>query len=152
MARQYRLAITGLADGHGTALVQPARKRQGEVFRHVLHNQHRRRIGYGLQQARIFRFAKQQQPCAEFRQRLVFFLGIGLAGDAQGFFAAATLAEAGGHLDRLGDRILHDALKDRFPATKLFTVEDKFGSWEKVMKEHFAAGAEFDRLVAAGRQ
>jgi sulfate transport system substrate-binding protein len=53
---------------------------------------------------------------------------------------------------RVNDQKTMDALKDRFPATKLFTVEDKFGSWEKVMKEHFAAGAEFDRLVAAGRQ
>ena len=53
---------------------------------------------------------------------------------------------------RVNDQKTMDALKDRFPATKLFTVEDKFGSWEKVMKERFAAGAEFDRLVAAGRQ
>lgn len=53
---------------------------------------------------------------------------------------------------RVNDEKTMQALADRFPATKLFTVEDKFGSWDKVMKEHFATGGEFDRLVAAGRQ
>ena len=62
------------------------------------------------------------------------------------------LSGSSGFYYRVNDQKTMDALKDRFPATKLFTVEDKFGSWEKVMKEHFAAGAEFDRLVAAGRQ
>lgn len=53
---------------------------------------------------------------------------------------------------RVNDPKIMESLKDRFPATKLFTVEEKFGSWDKVMKEHFATGGEFDRLVAAGRQ
>ena len=45
-----------------------------------------------------------------------------------------------------------EALKDRFSATKLFTVEERFGSWAAVMKTHFATGGEFDRLVRLGRK
>lgn len=41
--------------------------------------------------------------------------------------------------------------KDRFPATKLFRVEEAFGSWDAVMKTHFASGGELDKLLAAGR-
>ena len=44
-----------------------------------------------------------------------------------------------------------DALKDKFPQTELFRVEDKFGSPE-VMKTHFASGGELDKLLAAGRK
>ncbi|MCS6038380.1 hypothetical protein LNP20_01660 [Klebsiella pneumoniae subsp. pneumoniae] len=45
-----------------------------------------------------------------------------------------------------------DALKDKFPQTELFRVEDKFGSWPEVMKTHFASGGELDKLLAAGRK
>ncbi|ARJ42855.1 thiosulfate transporter subunit [Pantoea alhagi] len=38
-----------------------------------------------------------------------------------------------------------------FPQTELFRVEDRFGSWEKIMKTHFASGGELDKLLAAGR-
>jgi len=41
--------------------------------------------------------------------------------------------------------------QERFPATALFRVEDAFGSWEQVMKTHFASGGELDKLLAAGR-
>ncbi|MEJ4045106.1 sulfate ABC transporter substrate-binding protein [Erwinia sp. SLM-02] len=41
--------------------------------------------------------------------------------------------------------------KDRFPQTDLFRVSDAFGSWEEVMKVHFANGGELDKLLAAGR-
>ena len=53
---------------------------------------------------------------------------------------------------RVNDPKVMESLKDRFPATKLFTVEERFGSWGAVMKTHFATGGEFDRLVAAGRK
>ena len=39
----------------------------------------------------------------------------------------------------------------QFPATELFRVEDRFGSWQQVMKTHFASGGELDKLLAAGR-
>ena len=42
-------------------------------------------------------------------------------------------------------------LKDKFPQTELFRVEDKFGSWPEVMKTHFTSGGELDKLLAAGR-
>ena len=38
-----------------------------------------------------------------------------------------------------------------FPQTDLFRVEDRFGSWEQIMKTHFANGGELDKLLAAGR-
>ena len=40
----------------------------------------------------------------------------------------------------------------QFPATSLFTVEDKFGGWEHVNKVHFANNAELDQLLAEGRR
>lgn len=43
-------------------------------------------------------------------------------------------------------------LKDKFPQTELFRVEDKFGSWPEVMKTHFTSGGELDKLLAAGRK
>lgn len=41
--------------------------------------------------------------------------------------------------------------KERFPDTALFRVADAFGSWDEVMKVHFASGGELDKLLAAGR-
>ncbi len=43
-------------------------------------------------------------------------------------------------------------LKDKFPQTELFRVEDHFGAWPEVMKTHFASGGELDKLLAAGRK
>ncbi len=43
-------------------------------------------------------------------------------------------------------------LKDKFPQTALFRVEDQFGSWPEVMKTHFNSGGELDKLLAAGRK
>ncbi len=34
----------------------------------------------------------------------------------------------------------------RFPALELFTVNDQFGGWAKVQKEHFDDGANFDQI------
>jgi sulfate transport system substrate-binding protein len=45
-----------------------------------------------------------------------------------------------------------DKLKDKFPQTELFRVEDEFGGWPEVMKTHFATGGEFDKLIAAGHK
>lgn len=39
--------------------------------------------------------------------------------------------------------------KDKFPPVKLITVEEEYGGWEKVTKEHLASGARLDRLFGA---
>jgi len=52
---------------------------------------------------------------------------------------------------RVNNAAVMDAQKAKFPATELFRVEDRFGSWDKVMKTHFASGGELDKLLAAGR-
>jgi sulfate transport system substrate-binding protein len=39
--------------------------------------------------------------------------------------------------------------KDNFPPVRLIRVEDVFGDWERVMKEHFASGAKLDRLYGS---
>ena len=44
-----------------------------------------------------------------------------------------------------------DKLKNKYPQTELFRVEDKFGSWPEVMNTHFTSGGELDKLLAAGR-
>ena len=44
------------------------------------------------------------------------------------------------------------ATADQFPQTTLFTVEQVFGSWERVNTEHFGNNAELDKLLAEGRR
>lgn len=51
---------------------------------------------------------------------------------------------------RVNNPEVMDKLKDKFPQTELFRVEDKFGSWPEVMKTHFTSGGELDKLLAAG--
>ncbi len=36
---------------------------------------------------------------------------------------------------------------ERFPPLSLFTVQEEFGDWAQAQKEHFADGAEFDRMM-----
>ena len=52
---------------------------------------------------------------------------------------------------RVNNPEVMDKLKNKFPQTELFRVEDKFGSWPEVMKTHFTSGGELDKLLAAGR-
>ncbi|TCW00491.1 thiosulfate ABC transporter substrate-binding protein CysP [Biostraticola tofi] len=40
----------------------------------------------------------------------------------------------------------------RFPKVNLFRVEEQFGGWPQVMKDHFNNGGELDRLLAAGHK
>ena len=47
---------------------------------------------------------------------------------------------------RVRDEKVQAEYKDRFPAVQLKTVEDIGGSWEQVMKEHFANGGLLDQL------
>jgi sulfate transport system substrate-binding protein len=42
-------------------------------------------------------------------------------------------------------------VKGQFPELKLYTVEQEFGGWEKLGKEHLASGAKLDQLFAASR-
>ena len=47
---------------------------------------------------------------------------------------------------RVRDEKVQAEYKERFPDVQLKTVEDIGGSWEKVMKEHFANGGLLDQL------
>jgi sulfate transport system substrate-binding protein len=53
---------------------------------------------------------------------------------------------------RVNNPDVMNKLKDKFPQTDLFRVEDHFGSWPEVMKTHFVSGGELDKLLAAGRK
>ncbi|MBK4715524.1 MULTISPECIES: sulfate ABC transporter substrate-binding protein [Tenebrionibacter/Tenebrionicola group] len=53
---------------------------------------------------------------------------------------------------RVNNSALMEKLKDRFPQTALFRVEEQFGGWPEVMKTHFNSGGELDKLLAAGRR
>lgn len=53
---------------------------------------------------------------------------------------------------RVNNPDVMNKLKDKFPQTALFRVEDHFGSPPEVMKTHFASGGELDKLLAAGRK
>ncbi|MBB3965324.1 MULTISPECIES: thiosulfate ABC transporter substrate-binding protein CysP [Rhizobium] len=39
--------------------------------------------------------------------------------------------------------------KDQFPAIRLVNVNDTFGGWEKIQKEHFASGGVLDKLYGS---
>jgi sulfate transport system substrate-binding protein len=41
---------------------------------------------------------------------------------------------------------------NQFPSLTLFTIDAVFGGWTKANAEHFADGASFDRIFAAGRR
>ncbi|WP_127959175.1 thiosulfate ABC transporter substrate-binding protein CysP [Serratia microhaemolytica] len=43
-------------------------------------------------------------------------------------------------------------VQQRFPASKLFRVEEQFGSWPEANRLHFASGGQFDQLLAEGHQ
>jgi sulfate transport system substrate-binding protein len=53
------------------------------------------------------------------------------------------LAENG---NRVNDAAVSEEFKAQFPDVKLLTVNDVFGGWEKVQKEHFASGALLDQI------
>ena len=42
------------------------------------------------------------------------------------------------------------ALRDQFPKLKLFTIDEKFGGWEKAQPTHFADGGVFDQIYQPG--
>ncbi|MCO5083480.1 MAG: thiosulfate ABC transporter substrate-binding protein CysP [Rhizobiaceae bacterium] len=53
------------------------------------------------------------------------------------------LAENG---NRVNDPAVAAGFKDRFPEVRLVKVEDVFGGWPTVQKEHFASGALLDQI------
>jgi sulfate transport system substrate-binding protein len=48
--------------------------------------------------------------------------------------------------NRVSDAGTMAKLKDRFPDVKLYRVEDEFGGWDKLNKDHLNAGAKLDQL------
>ncbi|PHM73559.1 sulfate ABC transporter substrate-binding protein [Xenorhabdus kozodoii] len=53
---------------------------------------------------------------------------------------------------RVIDQDVMKAQQSRFPATKLFRLEEQFGSWSQVMKTHFNTGGTLEQLLKEGRQ
>lgn len=53
---------------------------------------------------------------------------------------------------RVYDKSAMAAAKGQFPDTKLFKVDDQFGSWTQVMNTHFSTGGELDKLLEQGHQ
>ena len=47
---------------------------------------------------------------------------------------------------RVRDEKVAAEFKDKFPAVRLVTVEDVFGGWAKVQKDHFGEGALLDQI------
>lgn len=50
------------------------------------------------------------------------------------------------NFNRVHDKAVIEKHKDIYPDVRLVTVEDVFGGWDKVQKEHFAEGAVLDQL------
>jgi sulfate transport system substrate-binding protein len=44
------------------------------------------------------------------------------------------------------DKAVIEKHKDIYPDVRLVTVEDVFGGWDKLQKEHFAEGGVLDQL------
>lgn len=53
------------------------------------------------------------------------------------------------NFNRVHDKDVIAKHKDIYPDVRLVTVEDAFGGWEKVQKEHFAEGGVLDKLFTA---
>ncbi|CDG87247.1 sulfate ABC transporter substrate-binding protein [Xenorhabdus bovienii] len=53
---------------------------------------------------------------------------------------------------RVNDKNVMEAQKPRFPETRLFRLEEQFGSWPQVMKTHFSTGGMLDQLLAEGHK
>ncbi|MDE9456327.1 sulfate ABC transporter substrate-binding protein [Xenorhabdus bovienii] len=53
---------------------------------------------------------------------------------------------------RVNDKNVMEAQKPRFPETRLFRLEEQFGSWPQVMKTHFNTGGMLDQLLAEGHK
>lgn len=53
---------------------------------------------------------------------------------------------------RVNDTQMMNANKSKFPPTRLFRVEDRFGGWQPAMATHFERGGELDQLLAAGHR
>jgi sulfate transport system substrate-binding protein len=66
-------------------------------------------------------------------------------------YAPAGQALAAQHFYRPRDAEVAARFAARFPAMKLFTIDEVFGGWAKAQQIHFAEGAEFDRLAGGGR-
>ena len=48
--------------------------------------------------------------------------------------------------NRVADKAVIEKYKDRFPDVKLYRVEEEFGGWDQVNKDHLNAGAKLDQL------
>ncbi|MEQ1965098.1 sulfate ABC transporter substrate-binding protein [Xenorhabdus khoisanae] len=53
---------------------------------------------------------------------------------------------------RVVDKDVMKMQQSRFPATKLFRLEEQFGNWPQVMKTHFSTGGTLDQLLMEGRK
>ncbi|WP_323853745.1 thiosulfate ABC transporter substrate-binding protein CysP [Xenorhabdus koppenhoeferi] len=53
---------------------------------------------------------------------------------------------------RVFDKNVMESQQGRFPATRLFRLEEQFGNWSQVMKTHFNTGGIFDQILAEGRK
>lgn len=53
------------------------------------------------------------------------------------------------NFNRVHDKDVIAKHKDIYPDVRLVTVEDAFGGWEKVQKDHFAEGGVLDKLFTA---
>lgn len=51
--------------------------------------------------------------------------------------------------NRVNDKTVAAQFKDRFPDVKLVTIEEAFGGWDRVNREHLNSGAKLDQLFAA---
>lgn len=51
--------------------------------------------------------------------------------------------------NRVNDKAVAAQFKDRFPDVKLVTIEEAFGGWDRVNREHLNSGAKLDQLFAA---
>jgi sulfate transport system substrate-binding protein len=56
------------------------------------------------------------------------------------------------HYYRPRDPEVARRFQDRFPAVRLFTIEEEFGGWARAQREHFADGGKFDEIMRGLRR
>src|SRR5690606_12565559 len=67
-------------------------------------------------------------------------------GDLEGLYSEEAQRLIAGFYYRVHDEKVKAEFADRFPELELVAVEQIGGSWENVMKEHFASGGKLDQL------
>lgn len=111
-----------------------------------------RRVGAGKFEVVVPSWSVLTEPPVAVVDRVVEARGTRLLAQAYVEFLYTPQAQeiAAKHFYRPRLEAVAQKYAAQFPTTRLFTVEEMFGSWRKAHQTHFAEGGLFDRIYQAG--